>query len=312
MFVRVGSRSFRLQKSLFSNPGDLPNFFTLTCSSAYTGACLEPSGSHEFIRPEPLSPPSLPNRSSALFSDILGFLEGSAIEIRSEEHRAKLIAECKFYGFRNLEQRLVEHHIQHNRCRKTEEITLNLKDVRKDCASLLGVRGGYRSVFYNRPFVDTGKQRELIFQIDSDENAALIKSPPKVWEVCFYDETREQVLNLVNFLCEIYGLKMNIGTNGFIVDVQEAAIQLNGKIINALTECTEDPEEEPSYGTSTELCTEIKKRKMGPQTPLQMVCRKSQWRLKTDGQQALTLQLICAECFCGQRYWNSLRNYLSA
>jgi hypothetical protein len=364
LFAKVGMSFFRIPRSLFSRPGDAPNYFTNIISTTYS--LIEPSGSHDFIRPQQLAPPTVPGRSGELFQDLLALLEGGCPEaiIKSDSHRRSLIKECQFYQFRNLEQQLLPVTLRTNRCRQAEEITLNLEDIHPMNITLESIRMGYKTAFYNRPFVDNKQHpRELIFQISDDETVALIKSPPIIWEVSFYDETRLRVEKLLNLMAERFGCQKSIGLHGYVIDVSDAAIELNNQPLDPLTVCTGDePKEENecsraqqypdcvknecendshkncstsathttsidknnsnngnipysnhnnnSIGSKVDSATVVKKRKLGPQSPLQMICSRSLWRIKVGADKKLTLQLVRAECYCGQRYLNLIRKFL--
>lgn len=367
LFVKVGLRSFRIPRSLFSRPGDTPNYFTTVLSTVYS--LIEPSGSHDFIRPQQFAPPTVSCRSSDLFQDLLSLLEGGCPDeiIKSESHRRCLINECKFYRFQNLEQQILPATIHSNRFRQTEEITLNLEDVQPMNITIDSTRMGYKTLFYSRPFVDKQHPRELIFQISNDETVALIKSPPLIWEVSFYDETRQRVQKLLNLVAERFGCQKNIGLHGYVIDVNDAAIELNNQPLDPLTVCTGDESKgnheytntqdddcrknecekadlnnkssnnsnqnndnttitqssidnndqrrsisniDNGIGSKINSVTVVKKRKLGPQSPLQMTCSRSLWRIKICADKMLTLQLVRAECCCGQRYSNMVRKFL--
>lgn len=361
IFAKVGMRFFRIPRSLFSRPGDVPNYFTNNISTVYS--LIEPSGNHDFIRPQQFAPPTVSGRSSELFQDLLGLLEGGCTEtiIKSDSHRRSLIKECRFYQFRNLEQRLLPVTLHTNRCRQVEEIILNLEDIDPMNITLEPIRMGYKTAFYSRPFVDDKQHpRELIFQISDDETVALIKSPPLIWEVSFYDETRLRVQKLLNLFSERFGCQKSIGQHGYVVDVIDAAIKLNNHPLDPLTVCTDDSLKEDEYSTSqlysdsvkneyqndnksysatntpsidnnnsnnngntphpnhnnnsigskVDSYTVLKKRKLGPQSPLQMTCSRSLWRIKVGANNKLMLQLVRADCYCGQRFLNMTREFL--
>lgn len=128
IYIRIGSMPFRIPRNIFNGPGDSPNFFTLGFS-AFFGSELGPP-SKSFKRPPPLAPPSVPHRSSALFADLLKVLQGSVLEIKDEEHRALLLADCRYYRFLGLEQKLIAHRIGTNRIRQTEEIIIGINDIK--------------------------------------------------------------------------------------------------------------------------------------------------------------------------------------
>lgn len=299
IFVRVGGKSFRIPRSLFSGPGNAQNLFTLGFAGFFhteTQRLTLPENKDVFakeVRPPPLDVPDIPHRSARLFSDLLGLLEGAPVPIQDDEHRNNLLEECRYYRFCGLEQKLLEHRIRRDRCRQTDEITLNVADIVPENVSLQPIRSGYDTGFYQRPYIDT-KPRELVFQIKDLELAALIKTPPAKWEVSFYDEAREQISRIVAFLCDRFQCKPDMGSNGYVVKVDHSAISLNGKALNPLTVCSKPQ-------------TDGKDRQLGPSTPLEMVCDRSQWRILRTEQGLLCFELLTADCHCGQRYVNARR-----
>lgn len=257
-------------------------------------------------------------------------LEGGKVQILDDEHRQKLLSECRFYRFSGLEQRLIEHRILSNRCRGTEEIVLNLCDVKPCQVSLRPTRCGFETVHYERPYIEKGAARELVIQIKDNEQIALVKSPPARWEASFYDDARKQVRFLLHELVTRLGCKREqVGPIGYVVDVSDSCIVLNGKRISPLSTCSnsggssngsikseESFEEACPTKTTTppdEQGATPRKRRLvtlGPDSPLEMVCDRSLWRIITTGGKQLVLQLLRAECRCGQRYTNSTREYL--
>lgn len=225
IFVRIGHRSFRMQRNVFSNPGDSPNFFTLGFG-AFFGSELDPPKSKRFIRPPPVSPPTVPNRSGDLFGDLLLVLQGSPVTVKNEEHRRLLMKECQYYRLRNLEQRLVEHSIKVNRLRQTEEITLNLEDIKVDQLKIQPVEFGNgkhkeNTVFYKRPFVDS-QARELVLQIKYNEQVVLSNKTTgtnangvkaNTWEAVFYDKAAASLKKIRTYFKTKQGVLFNSRTS---------------------------------------------------------------------------------------------------
>jgi hypothetical protein len=171
IFIQIGERHFEIPRDIFSSPGDAPNFFTLgfaiffaSPSEVFPG--LDRKG---LLRPPAIVPPSVPNRSADVFSELLHFLRGYPIHIRNEEHRAELLRDCRYFHLRGLEQKLIPHQITVNPFTRRSEIVIRLDDVRpsgihfsRDDASM--VPG---SVTYARPFVDE-KPADLILEIGDE------------------------------------------------------------------------------------------------------------------------------------------------
>ena len=90
------------------------------------------------LRPPSIMPPSVPNRSADTFAQLLHLLRGYPLHIRDEDHRAELLRDCRYFHLKGLEQKLLRHSISFNLCRKREEITLRLEDVRQSGISIAG------------------------------------------------------------------------------------------------------------------------------------------------------------------------------
>lgn len=339
--MHIGNRSFKIPRNIFSNPGDTPNFFTLGFGSFF-GAPGDSDKARTFIRPPPIAPPTVPNRSSDLFSDLLAVLQGGSVIVRDDEHRRLLLKECQYYRFRNLEQRLIEHRIAVNRERQTKEITINLENIKVEQLVLrqLKQQGAPMSVFYRRPFVDT-EDCELVMQVSGDEQAVLIKhaapstpgngsgtgagAPPPQWEVVFYDKARDKFNKAVSFLMEKFGFCMGTGMHGYPVNMESAALSVNGRDWDLVGEqqAAAAAAAAASAGDTggDEGGSATKRRKLSAtatnpalQGSLKLVCQRSQWRIvksQVEGQNnMLTLQLLTAECVSGARYKNKTRTFL--
>jgi hypothetical protein len=123
------------------------------------------------IRPPSILPPSVPNRSAETFAELLHFLRGYPIEIKSETHRACLLKDCRYFNFKGLEQRLIPHSISFNQARNRPEIAIRLEDILKSGISIApeptpaDPSAGW--VNYARPFVDE-KPAELVLEIGGE------------------------------------------------------------------------------------------------------------------------------------------------
>lgn len=133
IFVQVGSRDFQIPRELFSSPGDSPNYFTLgiatflsTPQDAFPGLDRQ-----ALLRPPPVLPPSVPNRSAEVFSELLKYLQGYPVNITDEAHRADLLRDARYFHLKGLEQRLLPVKISFNAARNESEIVLRLEDVRQ-------------------------------------------------------------------------------------------------------------------------------------------------------------------------------------
>lgn len=186
IYISIGSVEFHLPKTLFSSPGNSPNFFTLSLSPFSPKHVFPGLDRDGLLRPPSIVPPSVPSKSSEVFRDLVMMLKGYDIEIRSKEHREMLRKDARYYMFKGLEQRLVPHTISYNHLKDTEEIALRLEDIKPS-----GISVGTRpvsstpntvesgsdnnkniedGVYYSRPFVDdpTKKSYELILELGGE------------------------------------------------------------------------------------------------------------------------------------------------
>ncbi|KAF7907466.1 uncharacterized protein EAF01_005052 [Botrytis porri] len=222
IFITVGDREFQIPRELFSDPGNSPNYFSLSFTIFFSSPTeVFPGLSREgLLRPPSILPPSVPNRSSKTFSEILHLLRGYPLEIRSPEHRAELLRDCRYFHLKGLEQKLIPHSISYNLLRKKSEITIRLVDIRQSGLSILTNISpstapatepltsppppptpsvGY--VHYQRPFADSSPS-ELILEIG--DSATLLH-----WDTMrleFFGETKIRMGRLL----EVVATKLNL------------------------------------------------------------------------------------------------------
>ena len=162
IFIQIGDQNFQIPRTLFSSPGDSPNFFSLGFGAFFNSPeevfpGLERSG---LLRPPSITPPSVQNRSAHTFSELLHLLRGYPLHIQNNDHRAELLRDCRYFHLRGLEQKLIMHHISYNVERQKSEIIIRLEDIRQSGVSFVGdTSPSDRSplcgwVNYMRPFVD--------------------------------------------------------------------------------------------------------------------------------------------------------------
>ena len=232
IYIRIGDRDFQIPRDLFSNPGDSPNYFSLGFSVFFTTPTdVFPGLSQRtLLRPPSILPPSVPNRSAKTFADLLHILKGYSVEIRSEEHRAELLRDARYFHLKGLEQRLIPHQITYNLVRKTSEILLRLEDIRQsgvsfvaDGTSLSSAAASPASstasntpnasgwVYYQRPYVDS-EAYILIVEISGDESTFLsvapgsASSPVRRGRASFHGQTLSRITNLFSVTAN----KMNL------------------------------------------------------------------------------------------------------
>ncbi|KAJ4420701.1 hypothetical protein N0V82_004140 [Gnomoniopsis sp. IMI 355080] len=140
IFMSIGHREFQIPRDLFSDPGNSPNFFSLGFAFFFShpGSHLFPGLDREgLIRPPSILPPSVPGRSAETFAELLHLLRGYPLHIRSDEHRASLLRDCRYFNFKGLEQRLIPHALSFNQTRRKHEIVLRLEDILKSGISVV-------------------------------------------------------------------------------------------------------------------------------------------------------------------------------
>ena len=189
IYISIGGREFRVQKDLFTAPGDTPNYFTLGFAVMFssTDAVFPGLDRANLLRPPSIVPPAVPSRSGEVFAELIHMLKGYPLHIRNEAHRAELLRDCRYFLFKGLEQKLIPHSISHNLLRGKDEITIRLEDIRQPGLSITfdapfqdsplsetfarHLRFSAPSmsgwVHYMRPFVDT-TPRELVIEISGE------------------------------------------------------------------------------------------------------------------------------------------------
>lgn len=212
IFVQIGGENFQIPRDIFGNTGDSPNFFNLgfavffsTPDDAFPG--LESAG---LLRPPSVHPPCVPNRSAKVFAEILHLLRGYPLKIRSKEHRAELLRDCRYFNLRGLEQRLIFHDISYNAERGTSEIIIRLEDIKPSGVKFVGDAspsdhsslGGW--VNYARPFVDE-KDYEIIVEICDESTRIDFRN----MRADFYGEVKARISSLF----QVVANKMNLPNN---------------------------------------------------------------------------------------------------
>lgn len=164
-YAVVGSKSFKIPRVLFTRSNNYPNYFSISFDSLLTDN-KNIISSKSMIRPPPQRPVTAANRSPQLFEDLLELLAGNNTVVKDDVHRELLIKECKYYRFKELEQRLVKHKIVDNPF-VGPEIILNLFDLQTK--GFVKGPGNYDSetpLKYTRPFITREQPRSLLIQID--------------------------------------------------------------------------------------------------------------------------------------------------
>lgn len=212
IFVSIGGHQFQVPRDTFSGPGNSSNFFSLgfagflgSRDDAFPG--LESRG---LMRPPPVQPQTVPNRSPKVFEDLIHLSRGYPLTIRDKEHRAQLLSDCKYYGFKGLMHKIFVHSISYNAERGKSEIIMQLEDLHKSGVSFVNDAspsdqsplGGW--VNYMRPFVDETSY-EVIVEIGRQETKVDFRS----MRAEFYGETKARISSLFQTVAD----KMNLPHN---------------------------------------------------------------------------------------------------
>ncbi|KAG9236025.1 hypothetical protein BJ875DRAFT_372915 [Amylocarpus encephaloides] len=225
IYISIGHRDFQIPRDLFSDPGNSPNYFSLgfavffsTPTEVFPG--LNRDG---LLRPPSIMPPAVPNRSADTFTEILHLLRGYPLDIRSEDHRAELLRDCKYFHLKGLEQKLIRHSISFNLARRKDEITLRLEDIRQSGIQFAENRSGSPPavvaaesgfvgyVNYARPFVDS-KPYELVLEIGDECTKLHFSSPLGAWGPVMKAEFFGDGKMRVTRLFEVIATKLNLPT----------------------------------------------------------------------------------------------------
>ncbi|KAF3766578.1 hypothetical protein M406DRAFT_89349 [Cryphonectria parasitica EP155] len=212
IFMSIGHTEFQIPRDLFSDPGNSPNFFSLGFAIFFSDPSdLFPGLDREgLIRPPSILPPCVPGRSAEVFAELLHLLRGYPLQIRSDEHRATLLKDCRYFNFRGLEQRLIPHARAFNQFRGRDEIVLRLEDILKS-----GVSDEEedeeedeedRWVHYARPFVDH-RSAELILEVGGENMRLHFHAPGDTgMRVEFFRDGRVRLTKLF----EVIASKLNL------------------------------------------------------------------------------------------------------
>ena len=143
IFVSIGGQQFQIPRDTFSGPGNSSNFFSLgfagflgSRDDAFPG--LESKG---LMRPPAVQPQIVPNRSPKVFEDLIHLSRGYPLTIRDKEHRAQLLSDCKYYGFKGLMHKIFVHSISYNAERGKSEIIMQVRSFRSKFSCLVANLG---------------------------------------------------------------------------------------------------------------------------------------------------------------------------
>ena len=281
LFASVGDQSFKIPKSLLQNEGNSPNYFTMNSERLFFDnvAVIE---RNNMLRPPPQRPPIVAGRSPQLFADLLEFLRGNTLIIKSEEHRQLLQKEARYYRFLELEQRMVNHTVVN------DAIVLNLMDLsRKGMVNNSpSNRLSECPMKYARPYIGE-PTRDLIFQIDNLSDIRhvqlFLNKRTKIPTVKFEGKIYTKITQVFKDLSE--GLIHEDNSITFLVGLGNLRTTINGKemmpgwVDDLLQAVGED-----SVKREDEQETVLKKRKLNVQGEvIKLYLQRSMWRIMMRG-----------------------------
>lgn len=220
IYIRVGDRDFQIPRDIFSSPGDSPNYFSLGFAHFFsTPSEVFPGLNRQtLLRPPSILPPAVPNRSGAVFADLLRLLQGYDVHIRDEGHRAELLRDARYFHLRGVEQKLLPCEISYNLLRARREVLIKLEDIRQSGVTFSpdphspgvfkdsvgtskpatplsahessNIPTGW--IAYQRPFVDDGSC-DLILELSSTE---AMKVDIASMRAVFLEKTKARISSL--------------------------------------------------------------------------------------------------------------------
>ena len=223
IFTTVGGQPFQIPRDTFSGAGNSSNFFTLGFAGfmSMPGDAFPGLESRGLMRPPPIPPQSVPSRSPAILTDLIHLSRGYPISIRDPQHRAALLSDCKYYGFKGLMHKLFACNISYNAARQSTEIVMRLEDLHKSGVSFYNdpspadssPLGGW--VYYSRPFVDETSY-EAIVEIGAQEETRI---DLRAMRAEFFGDTKARIASLFQTVADKMnlpsslplGLMMNLG-----------------------------------------------------------------------------------------------------
>ncbi|OUM51361.1 hypothetical protein BVG19_g456 [[Candida] boidinii] len=337
IFVKIGCSSFVLPKEILLGKGNYPNFFSVT----FDATLRDPFKNNEVknaIRPPPVAPPFVSNRSSKLFQDIVDGLQGKTVEFENEKHREDVLRECRYYNFFGLEQKFVNHRIQVNPFSREEEIIINLKDVKK--SGLLNtstqVTNGVpepQLVKYARPFVEEGVYRNLIVQIDSPEVSLLVNRKTKMLCATFTGITAKRIKTIFSKVSSdimytevrsIDGRKIPKVT--MLIQLFNSVAILNGTKINRKRWWRDLLEEKPKQLLEVQppppKCLDEKTKVFGPMGTeveseeiiipdiIEIKVMKSQWHVTVSGPSRIWMNAVLIDGILNEEYFRESTSFI--
>ncbi|GMM34019.1 Mrx16 protein [Saccharomycopsis crataegensis] len=323
IFVNIGNKSFKISKKTMNSKGNFPNFFSI----AYNTIFKDPTtliSNLDLLRPPPQAPIVLIDRCDKLFEIILNYLQGYEVPIQCDDMRNKLMRECRYYRFLELEQRLVKHSITLNPFTIQEEITINLKDVKRkglsvnptltpgsnvqtpnsdqDITQDISFSKEYHFAKYSRPYVDTNIYRVLILQIISTETFMIIDRAANMVKVKFINNTAKQMQSLFsNFISNPFL------SNCFMIFHNENPEITNSLTIQAVVENSCYLKLNDNAMKEGWLSSVVANSAHLDEIPLTII--KSKWKIQVK-QDSFRLQAVKLEGLTSHFNWNKTNDFL--
>ena len=144
-----------------------------------------------------------------MFKELLHYLKGYPIEVRSEAHRATLLKEARYFHFKGLEQRLLPHEISFNASRQDYDIFLRLEDIRQSGISFAPDTSNSNQI--DNPSSPSKRNVEVPISISNIPSAGTVRySRPYVDE-------------------DSYGLVFETSDETTILDLEEMRVAFSGQ-----------------------------------------------------------------------------------
>lgn len=230
--ISVGGKKFKIPKEILSTKGNHPNFFSILYNTMMTDPF---ANTDSFIRPPALIPYDS-NKSAANLEQLLHGLYGNTIKIESEQHREDLLADCRYYQFFGLEQKLIKHQIIKNPFTKREEIVIGYKDIKRSgllndtMNSMIDANAPFTIVKYSRPFIDENVYRDLVIQLDSSEVSLMVNAGLRFASLLVTGKTALTLKNLLSQVTDdyIYEKENQIHKLTVLITMNNSVGTLNG------------------------------------------------------------------------------------
>lgn len=314
--VSIGGKQFILPKELMSMKGNHPNFFSVI----YNSILLDPYAKNEImIRPPPMHP-YIVKKSPKIFEELLTGLYGNSIEIKNEKHRADLIADCRYYQFFALEQKLINHTILKNPFTGREEIVLGYKDIKKSGLLNDSITDKvvdesnipYTIIKYSRPFVDENIYRDLIIQLDSSEVNLMVNASLRFINLLITGKVAVTLKNLLSKVTDDY-IYENEGSSHkltILIRMADSVGQLNGlKMEQGWLDTLMNAHNNKTGGSSSDV-SDSKNSTVTKDEIIVVKLLQSQWTVNVYGRDKIWMNGLKFNGVLDESHFNAQREFL--